>query len=107
MKCDLSDDFSVAMVGVPSVMLGLILGWTTANVPPVPLPESRTIVFDCINIQHAPNAQDYPSDHAARYALIRLQRSCKMQENAIALMQIWESNPTVDEVLEPETKENP
>lgn len=102
MKCDLSDDFSVAMVGIPSVILGLILGWATADVPPMLLPEPRTIVFDCINLQHAPNAQDYPADHAAHYALMRLQRTCETQENALALMQIWEKDPSVGEVLEPQ-----
>lgn len=49
MKCDLSDDFSVAMVGVPSVMLGLILGWTTANVPTVDITHEISSVFCKIN----------------------------------------------------------
>ena len=49
MKCDLSDDFSVAMVGIPSVMLGLILGWTTANVPTVDITHEISSVFCKIN----------------------------------------------------------
>lgn len=100
MKCDLTDDYSVAAVGIPSVVLGTVIGilWQP-SVPPLPQP--HTVVYDCINIQHAPPPESYLSDHTARYALIRLQKACEQQENALALMQIWENDPAAGAVLEP------
>lgn len=99
MKCDLKDDYSVAAVGIPSVVLGMVLG---ALLPPPspPLPKPQTLVYDCINIQHAPAAASYPHNHEARHALRRLATACEEQEHALALMRVWEADPTAGVVLE-------
>lgn len=102
MKCDLTDDYSVAAVGIPSVILGVVLGALGCpSTQPVSMPEPHTVVYDCINIQHAPPATTFAADHPARYAIARLQRACEQQDAALALMQVWETNPAAGEVAQP------
>ncbi|XXQ69012.1 hypothetical protein ACKLNO_03905 [Neisseriaceae bacterium B1] len=81
--------------------VGITLG-KSIHPKPQPSYHIETQVYDCINIQHAPDAQRYPSDHAARYALQRLHTACAEQENALALMHIWSNDPAAGEVLEPQ-----
>ncbi len=69
---------------------------------PVRLPPPDIRVYDCANIGHAPPPGAFAADHAARYALARLQTACETQDAALALAKIWAENPAAGEVLETE-----
>lgn len=107
MKCDLTDDYSVAAVGIPSVLLGFGLAAFMPPSPPsppiilpTPEPEMRVEVYDCDNFAHAPLDVQRNPDHPAYYAFQRLQYACAQNQATLALVQIWETNPMAGVVYE-------
>lgn len=109
MKPLYSHNAAAAATAAVALMLGVLMGAAaaTAKAPkPVmetakaPKPAIETVIYDCINIQHAPAAESYPYDHEARHALRRLATACEEQEHALALMRVWEADPTAGVVLE-------
>lgn len=103
MKRNLIDNFFVLSM----VLAAVIGGGLTAcfNTHPVPLPEPRIEVYDCVNIQYSPPIAWQNSEHPAYYAFQRLKYACEEQANAIALVHIWQTDPMAGVVLEPETIE--
>lgn len=82
------------------LLAAALLDWAQPEETAAP-PSVHTVVFDCVNIQHAPPPAAFANDHPARYAIARLQRACEQQEAALALMQVWDADPTAGVVYEP------
>ena len=60
---------------------------------------NRVYVVDCDNIQHS-DLSAWQHDDVSRYALVRVQAACDANEQAMAMMQLWEKDPSAGVVLE-------
>ncbi len=85
--------------------LGIMAESIAHAVPSEPPRQPEIAVYTCDNLHHAPPASQYPTDHAARYALQRLHYACQAQSEALALATLWQQNPAAGEVLEPHPEE--
>ncbi|MDK4577460.1 hypothetical protein QG044_09535 [Kingella kingae] len=61
---------------------------------------NRVQVVDCDNIKHS-DLSAWQRDDVSRYALARVQAACDANEQAMAMMQLWEKAPSAGVVLEP------
>ena len=85
--------------------LGTLAAHSAQAAPAAPARQPEIVVYTCDNLHHAPPASQYPTDHAARYALQRLHYACQAQSEALALATLWQQNPAAGEVLEPHPEE--
>ena len=85
--------------------LGTLVAHSAQAAPAAPARQPEIVVYTCDNLHHAPPASQYPTDHAARYALQRLHYACQAQSEALALATLWQQNPAAGEVLEPHPEE--
>ena len=82
--------------------IGIMAARSAHAVPSEPPRQPEIVVYTCDNLHHAPPASQYPTDHAARYALQRLHYACQAQSEALALATLWQQDPTAGVVLEPQ-----
>lgn len=82
--------------------LGTLAAHSAQAAPAAPARQPEIVVYTCDNLHHAPPASQYPTDHAARYALQRLHYACQAQSEALALAALWQQDPTAGVVLEPQ-----
>lgn len=68
---------------------------------PTPEREMRVEVWDCDNLAHAPLDMQHNPEHPAYYAFQRLQHACAQNQATLALIKIWETDPTAGVVIEP------
>lgn len=85
--------------------LGTMAAHSVQAAPAAPARQPEIVVYTCDNLHHAPPASQYPTDHAARYALQRLHYACQTQSEAFALATLWQQDPTAGVVLEPQPEE--
>lgn len=68
---------------------------------PSPEPEMHIEVWDCDNLAHAPMSATHNPEHPAYYAFERLHHACAQNQATLALIKIWETDPTAGVVIEP------
>lgn len=82
--------------------LGTLAAHSAQAATAAPARQPEIVVYTCDNLHHAPPASQYPTDHAARYALQRLHNACQAQSEAFALAKLWQQDPSAGVVLEPQ-----